>query len=109
MDTFLSIFIGFGVIALVLAYLINNRTSRNKENRVLGDIPPIVKPQAVDGVMIGTYYGDLEKKVCVDVLSVENGIVAFRYIDPDHRNQEFSMPVQGFLETHFKFPNGCDL
>ena len=77
----------------------------------IGFKPPCVsceESQEIDGVAVGKYYGDPFNRVCVEVISIENGIVAFRYMDPSNTNSILSMPKEAFLEKFFKYPNGCD-
>lgn len=91
-----------GVVVLGLVWVVSKSKKKFK--------PPVidVEPEVVDGISIGRYYGDPESKTCVEVVTVENGIVAFRYMRPPNTNNIMSVPKEAFLEKYYKYPNGCD-
>lgn len=98
-----------GLVALILVNILGviwvRRGMKNKF------IPPVIdtnEPEAVNGITIGRYYGDPVNKVCVEVVAVENDMVAFRYMDPSNINTILSISKEGFLEKYYKYPNGCD-
>jgi hypothetical protein len=92
------------VLALLLGVIISACAIAYKERKFE---PPVTDEQdnvVVNGVVLGKYYGDPETKTCVEVIAVEDDMVAFR-----HMSEEIhSMPKSAFLEKYYKYPNGCE-
>jgi hypothetical protein len=106
----LAMEVSVGVIALGVAitiyYLIRNKYREDRERDAF--VPPVIElPEESESIMLGPYYGDADAKRCVTVVSVENGVVAFRYIKP--RGSVNSMPIEAFVAQFTKYPNGCEL
>jgi hypothetical protein len=93
------------VVALGVAYLIFHmiRAKRAEDNEF---IPPEVdNPPEIDGIMIGRYYGQAERRKCVTTMHVEEGDVIYRIFGIEGVQRD---PIAEFIKRFTKYPNGCD-
>lgn len=97
-------FLVIGFIVFGVGYLVYRDFIKSKAPKF--SPPPMVKtPLDANGILLGKYYGDPSTKKCVTVISVENGIIGFRYMNP--RSQVNSLPVEAFVQKFYRYPNGC--
>lgn len=66
-----------------------------------------IEEESEDDILLGAYYGDPRTKTCVHVISVEDGVVAFQFVDEKHWGESYSLPRDAFAHTYQKFPDGC--
>lgn len=70
--------------------------------------PSEIIPIMTEGIVIGPgIYGDLEKKLCLNVIAIENGVVIFKYILPNNGDEIKTIPIPIFLKTFHRFDGKC--
>lgn len=94
-----EIFIILSIVSVIaIIAVLSYRVDRSTPNTV---------EKAIDDVLLGAYYGDPRTKTCVHVISVEDGVVAFQFVDEKHWGESYSLPRDAFIHTYQKFPDGC--
>ena len=102
MDTMIWVLMILVLVVVVVAIAYDMRTKPNPAPTPIISKEP---PRIVDGVALGyKTYADVDNEVCVHVLAVSEGLVKFTFSLPSESSQ---LPVQRFLETYYRTPNGC--